>query len=180
MYWRRNSVEKNLEDHMKGRPANFARLWVKYQKERVHAVTLDPPADRCALVLSLTLDVRPHQDTKSASFEQLSLDETKPKRRQGGGNYYVRASELAGRLANEWGKPDVVGRGTWVFNHIEGRTGVLFIHKSLRYAEIRHLHPKLGDHIDLWDGSMMGSVPDRLKGDLVVTCAFKASFWELI
>jgi hypothetical protein len=162
---------------MKRRPANFDRLWVKYQMERVRAVTLDAPHDRCALVLSLTLGLQPHEDTDKACFQQLSLNDARTKKREGGGEYYIRASELADRLIVEWGGPDVIGRGPWIFRHIEGRVGVLFIHKSLVYPEWRH--GKFGDHIDLWDGSMMATVSNRLKGDSVVIGAFKVMFWEL-
>jgi hypothetical protein len=160
--------------------ASFDSLWIDYQKNKVHGIILLPDADRCALVLSLTLGLHPRQDTDKASFQDLSVADIKPERREGDGNYYVRAAQLAERLKVEWGPPRLTGPGALIFSHIPHSRGVLFVQRSFRYAEFRHHHPTLGEHIDLWNGSIMASQPDPAKCKQVVEFALKVEFWDVV
>jgi hypothetical protein len=129
-----------------GKPP-FQPLWDHYQRNRTIAEILESKADRCAMVLSMTLGLEPGVDEHS--FLQLP-DKSRPEIE---GRYYLRAQELAGRLLRIWGHPEYL-QGRDPRSLIRGRRGVI-------YLEHAYLEPvkkagipvgfKWGDHIDLWD-----------------------------
>lgn len=115
--------------------------WNYHQHNRAIAEGLAPQENRCALVLSLTLDlnVRPGEaslaDVGSAIPEVRGADLAQR---------YVRADELARRLKDLWGQPEEYAPGTG--QSLQGRKGVIYFEHGYNGVS----------HIDLWDGAKLG------------------------
>ncbi|MBV9155540.1 MAG: hypothetical protein JO097_04715 [Acidobacteriaceae bacterium] len=67
------------------------------------------------------------------------------------GRFYVRCDQLAWRLISEWGTPKTL-HGRDAFDAIHGKTGVIFVKNGFRPH-----HGGRENHIDLWNGTQMGS-----------------------
>ena len=171
------------------RPSSFSVLWHNYLHNRPLAQNMYQ-GNRCALALSITLGDRyqPKQDTELASFQDLSLRDirSKPERVRGErvesqeDGYYINAKQLANRLKLEWGDPEVVMIGFMALGRLRHTQGVLFIEHSVRWIELsRTSGVRLGDHIDLWNGSVMGSVPEAKKCDRIIELAQTVWFWRI-
>lgn len=129
----------------------FKVVWDGYQRSRKIAKNLAEDENRCALVLSMTMDLRPGANEASLKdigdpnlvlrTIKLIRDEypviREVKESELGGRFYIRAAELANRFRSDWGEPETVTDPKSLAN----RKGVVFFKEA--YNGI--------NHIDLWD-----------------------------
>ena len=166
-----------------GRPS-FQTLWDHYQFNREIARGLAPEQNRCAIVLSMTLGLRPRAG--EASLRDLSggsllsvLSQIRHKlvipevgRADIATRYYIRAEQLASRLRSEWGEPLVMS-GPEARRQIEGRRGVILLKDAYRSGNsLGAAHS--GDHIDVWNSNRIGSDSSTPFND-----AASVWFWEM-
>jgi len=168
----------------RGQRPPFAPLWDHYQYNRDIAKGLAPDQNRCAIVLSMTLGLRPRAGEASlrdlGGHGALSIL-TQIRHRlvipevagaELATRYYVQAQQLANRLRDELGAPEVL-RGTDARQRIAGRRGIVFLQDA--YRDGGTLGRRTGDHIDIWDGGRIGAF------DVTTTPFDQAAqvwFWE--
>lgn len=150
-----------------GTPPPFQPLWDYYQYNRDVAKGLAPEQNRCAIVMSMTLGLEPQPGEKTlrqlGSGEGLASIFTDIRKKmvipavaksEIAKRYYIQAQELAHRLEREWGKPQV-SDGANARELISGKKGVIFLENA--YPRAGSLGRRTGDHIDVWNGSRIGS-----------------------
>jgi hypothetical protein len=115
--------------------------WNYHQHNRAIAEGLAPAENRCALVLSLTLDLKVRPGEASLADVASAIPEVRGAELA---QRYVRADELALRLKDLWGEPEEHAPGTG--EPLQGRKGVIYFEHG--YDDI--------SHIDLWDGAKLG------------------------
>ena len=148
----------------KGQRPPMDAAWNYHQHNRDVAEGLAPEENRCALVLSLTLDLKPRKGEKSLKDVASVIPEV---RGADIANRYVRARELSNRLSDDWGKPEEF-TGEAAEKALQGRKGVIFFDGGYGIA---------GDiaHIDLWDGKqgkLADAIPPHFKQ------ASRILFWK--
>lgn len=144
-----------------GQKPPFEPLWNYYQTNRDIAEGFAPAENRCAIVLSLTLGIEPRAN--EASLRDLKLLH-KINRERGvipevadaelAKRYYIRAQELANRLRDEWGEPVII-KTRDARKIISGKRGIVLIQDA--YGEPDDQGHRTIDHIDVWNGSRIGS-----------------------
>jgi hypothetical protein len=151
-----------------------ARDWSK--------VGLSGIANRCAVVMSYTLQIAPSSERGDVSAADLpGTRKTAEKAGSGGPNLsapfidqmFVRAAQLLPRVIEKYGPPDVEGEAQVVWSKVETVQGVVYLENCYALPGEQKLNDRLnafliadrgyapkmwvatGDHWDLFDGSMM-------------------------
>jgi hypothetical protein len=172
---------RDAMDH--GLRPSFRALWDYYEFNRDVAEGLAPEQNRCAIVLSMTLGVRPRAG--EASLRDLSgggllsiLSQLRHKlvipevgHADIATRYYVQAQQLADRLASEWGQP-LTFDGPEARRQIEGRHGVVFLQDA--YQAGHSFGRRTGDHIGVWSANHLGD-----SATTPFDAAAKVWFWEM-
>lgn len=133
---------------------NFEMLWQKYHASRkIGAAVTD--GNRCALVLgaALGLKYKPRLDQGEISFRGVGQVKSEMKEMSVLDNYYLRAEQLALRLKEEWGEPDIKVYGPDALKSIADKKGIIFVENAWRTRAFA----KTVDHIDIWNGKYMAS-----------------------
>lgn len=136
-----------------GQKPPFQPVWDTYRSKRAIAKGFAPEENRCALVLSMALGFEPRaneaslRDLKERKGVIPELADAELAKR-----YYIRAQELANRLNDEWGTPEVI-KSTEARGSISGKTGIVFIQDAWTDGRGR----MTVDHIDVWDGGRIGA-----------------------
>ncbi|HEX5886397.1 MAG TPA: T6SS effector amidase Tae4 family protein [Pyrinomonadaceae bacterium] len=145
---------KKIKDAVsQGQKPPFQPVWDFYQSNRGIAKGFAPEENRCAIVLSLTLGFEPRaneatlRDLKERKGVIPELADAEMAKR-----YYIRAQELANRIQDEWGAPDVI-KSTAARTAISKKTGIVFIQD----AWLGGSGSMTVDHIDVWDGDKIGA-----------------------
>lgn len=148
----------------------FAPLWKSHQENRAWAAGVAPKLNRCALVLSKTLGIKPGSGENSlADVDDLAES---AKGQAWLSDYFVQAQQLADRLHREWGAPTIWTSGKDAQAAVAGKKGVIFFEDA--YGGWKFWKGKYIDHIDLWDGEKTGS------GHMPFEAATRVWFWEII
>lgn len=160
---------------------DFDFMWRSHQENRKTAEMVNPEGNRCAYVLGLTLKVtfKPRPDRNELSFREISQP---PKGIRGQpflAKFYVKAEQFADRLREEWGEPDLNMIGINALDVISGKQGVIFVQNAWSTGLTKAL---LGirtvDHVDLWNGTTMGSYPNNHEYSRdAITRADKVYLW---
>jgi hypothetical protein len=145
-----------------GKAVDFGELWRNHQENRkvgAFAWSEKPTQNRCAFVLGLTLKAafKPRLDQGELSFRSVESLPKALRRQPFMDKFYVKAADLAARLREEWGKPDIKSVGSNAALVLRNRQGVIFIENAWRTKF--GLGDKTVDHVDLWDGERLGAYP---------------------
>lgn len=153
---------KAIKDAMsQGQKPPFEPLWDYYQTTYKVAEGFALNENRCAIRLSLTLGFEPRAN--EASLRDLKLiRKINPERgsiaeladAEIAKRYYIRAQELANRIRDEWGEPAII-KTRDARKLIAGKKGIVLIQDA--YGEPDDRGHRTIDHIDVWNGSRIGS-----------------------
>jgi len=164
---------KKIQDAVsQGQKPPFQPVWDFYQSNRGIAKGFAPEENRCAIVLSITLGFEPRaneatlRDLKERKGVIPELADAELAKR-----YYIRAQELANRIEDEWGAPEVM-KSTEASKSISAKTGIVFIQDAWMDGRGN----MTVDHIDVWDGRRIGAY-DSLEPQF--ERAARVLFWPL-
>lgn len=148
-----------------GRKPPFESVWDYHQANRkITDGFVGSDENRCAIVLSMTLGFEPR--ATEANLEDLKLSRQigallRLKRgvppeisdAQLGRRYYIRAQELANRIRDEWGKPQIIKTNARTI--LAGKKGVVLLQDA--YGDPDAEGRRTIDHIDVWNGITIGA-----------------------
>ena len=161
---------KTIKDAVsKGQKPPFQPVWETYQSKRGIAEGFAPQENRCAMVLSLTLGFEPRanestlRDLKVREGVIPELADAELAKR-----VYIRAQQLANRIEDEWGAPEVIKSSA----AISGKTGIVFLQDAWMDGRLN----MTVDHIDVWNGQRSGAYRAE---DLPFERAAQIWFWPL-
>lgn len=150
----------------------FRAISKKYQDARIFADRIAHKANRCAMALSMTLDLRPETGELSIADIAHHLVHPDYRGKEILRDFYAQAQQLADRLRREkdWGNPKTFGNLQEARKYVTDRTGIIFFQDAdWRWGTLSDT----GDHIDIWDGKKTGS-------DYEFRSANSVWFWEIL
>ena len=109
--------------------------------------------DRCALVMGLTLRLRPGPGDKT--FRGLSAASADVRNQPVLDNMFVKANDVAMQILRTYGPQTLFLTGGNAPSNLNGLSGVVYLENcwKTRWGHVTGV--KSGDHIDLWDGNVI-------------------------
>jgi hypothetical protein len=134
--------------------------------------------NRCALVMGLTMKLNPGKgettfrgvtDVKKDIRSMPFLD-----------RLFVKAADVAFQLTRAHGPPDFASAGESARAGMQDFRGVVYLSNCWRTPREKLLFAKTrsGDHIDLWDGSVLEIYRDHEGADELVHNAERVLLWR--
>lgn len=141
--------------------------------------------NRCAVVMGMALGVAPRPEKGEHSLKGEPFVPAHLRQQAFMAKYYFKAQEVADRLREEFGPPDIQGKGEAVLPRIANRPGIVFLQDywTTPLQSVKSLFgqpTERGDHIDLWDGFAMAIFPDPEGSQSRFMRAPAVWFWALL
>ena len=144
-------------------------------RNRASAITT---GNRCAMVLGIALNLRPHGTQESMFGQSFVSDEwrSRPEARQ----FFVKAWDLAESVMAAWGPPRRVP-GPVAAQQLAGQHGFVFLEDCWKTPgekfnrAVFDVDVQTGDHADLWDGQVLAIYPRR--GDSLALLGQARTVW---
>lgn len=158
-------------------PFAFSGLQLRLRSVRSWAGDVTD-GNRCALVIGATLKLRPGpgeetfrgQPSANPSLRDQPFLE----------KMFLKAADLAFQITKTYGPPTLATPGSAAIPLLKGRKGVVYLKHcwQTRTEKVTFSQSRSGDHIDLWDGSVIEIYRTHPFGNELVAHAENVLFWE--
>ena len=177
LYWKVSALQnQSYQLYRAVKPSRFEKMWAQYERSLDVTASYNPSSivpskphlkNRCAIRLSHSLGLKVNQ-ANEATYTRVLGEVVGPN--QGGAGWYIRSLELAKRFRKQYGQPVVYTNGATAKAALLGKRGLVYWHRAYSDA----------NHIDLWDGSQIGTNAFTASGigDPFAN-AERVEFWQI-
>ena len=158
-------------------PYSYSDLFKRFTDARSWAGEITE-GNRCALVMGITLNLKPDRD--QLNFRGQKSANSSVRNQPFLEKMFVKAEDLVSQITRTYGPPDVEVCGLHALDAVARAPGVIFLRDcwSTPTEKVTFSKNKSGDHIDLWDGSIIEIYRSHANANSLVLNARNVLLWR--